>query len=175
MKEKSTEGWQFQGRGKWRLVRGQKFPASLFPGLCKGLIKYGWCLEQSRGKWDSTNSTSSPGRPILLRWSPAIFFDFSVSPSSSSPPSTHFTVIPLFLPPSGPLFRPFPLCRHLYLSAAGMTKCLPSSYPSIHCLSFPSVHHLPPRCFLLSSRLCALSSLHHTLFSLPPCDDYRVV
>lgn len=37
----------------------EEFPASLFPGLCEGLIKYGWCLDQSRGKWDSTNSTCS--------------------------------------------------------------------------------------------------------------------
>lgn len=40
--------------------------AFLFPGLCKSLIKYVWCLEQSR-KWDSTISTCSSGadRPLL--------------------------------------------------------------------------------------------------------------
>lgn len=55
------------------LVGGaEEFPASPFPQLCKGLIKYGWCSEQSRAKWDSTNSTSSLGRPVLLRRNPAI-------------------------------------------------------------------------------------------------------
>lgn len=167
MKEKSTEGWQFQGRGKWRLVGGQKFPASLFPGLCKGLIKYGWCLEQSRGKWDSTNSTSSPGRPILLRWSPAIFFAFSVSPSSSSPPSTHFTVIPLFLPPSGPLFRPFPLCHHLYLSVSRWDDKVSALVLSLYSLSLFSLCSSSPSSVLppLIPALCPLFTSSHSLFS----------
>lgn len=48
----------------------EEFPASPFPQLCKGLINYGWCLEQSRAKRDPTNSSSSLGRPVLLRRNP---------------------------------------------------------------------------------------------------------
>lgn len=150
----------------------EEFPASLFPGLCKGLIKYGWCLEQSRGKWDSTNSTSRPGRPILLRWSPAVFFASSVSPSSSSPPSTRFTFHSLPSPPSFISFLSAIIC--VYLSTALMTKCvffhrlacLCLSFPSTHFLSSSSAHSLPPLCFLLSSLLHSLSSPPHTPFSL---------
>lgn len=90
-----------EGRGE-RRGEAEEFSASLFPGLCKGLIKYGWCLEQSRGKWDSTNSTSSPGRPTPLRWSSAVSFSSSVSPSSSSP----------LLPRLIHLLPPFPSLLH---------------------------------------------------------------
>lgn len=70
----------------------EEFPASFFPQLCEGLIKYGWCLEQSRGMWDSTNSTSSLGRPILLRRNPPVFYLPRVFPSNNWLRS----VLPLF-------------------------------------------------------------------------------
>lgn len=163
----------------------EEFPASLFPGLCKGLIKYGWCLEQSRGKWDSTNSTSSPGRPILLRWSPAVFFASSVSPSSSSPPSTRFTFHSLPFPTSFissfPTFLSVVTC--VYPSAALMRKCVFFSPLGLSVLVFSirsfSLSFLcsssSSLCFLLSSLLYTISSLPHTPFSLPFCDDDCVV
>lgn len=84
---------------------GQKSSQHLFfPGLCKGLIKYRWCLEQSRGKWDSANSTSSLGRPNPVVMEPCCLFSF-FSPSSSS-----FHLSPL-LPSPSPYFglpRSFP-------------------------------------------------------------------
>lgn len=64
-------GGVWGGCGGHQGVLQKKFPASPFPQLCKGLIKYAWCLEQSRGKWDSTNSTGSAGRPVPLQRSPA--------------------------------------------------------------------------------------------------------
>lgn len=148
-----------EGRGE-RRGEAEEFSASLFPGLCKGLIKYGWCLEQSRGKWDSTNSTSSPGRPTPLRWSSAVSFSSSVSPSSSSPLLSSldsFTFFPLFPPYFISSFSDLSL---FHLSNAVMTKCVCFYHLACLFMSFPSTH------FLSSS---SAYPLPHLLFSTHPC------
>lgn len=91
------------GEERWALQK--KFPASLFPQLCKGLIKDVWCLEQSTGKWDSTNSTGSAGR--------------QARPATTEPSCPRCTPYPapttrppiLILHPSHPDLRPrLPTC-----------------------------------------------------------------
>lgn len=149
----------------------EEFPASLFPGLCKGLIKYGWCLEQSRGKWDSTNSTSSQADPFLLWWSPAVFslrLSFRLpplppltSPSSHFYPLVYFLTIPLFWPfsqPSSVSVFQTEKCMSMFLSFPS-TNFISSSSASSSALSSAQP------CFFLF--LCALP---HSFFSLPPCD-----
>lgn len=106
--------------------------ASIFPGLCKGLIKYGWCLEQSRGKWDSTNSQSGRSRQAVME--SRVFFASPASPSSlihrlpsfssilhfsphTSFPTFHSAIICVCLSNSRigkVLFFPFLICSYLY-------------------------------------------------------------
>ena len=100
------------GRQWWEGGGTAEFPASLFPGLCRGLIKYGWCLEQCRGKWDSTNSTSNAGSqagPSCLTWliCLSVFLLSSLNSVHCLPPSFTYPVS---------LFRPLslPSCVSAY-------------------------------------------------------------
>lgn len=156
--------------GKAEVVEGgaEEFPASLFPALCKGLIKYGWCLEQSRGKWDSTNSTSSPGKPILLRWSLAVFFALSVSPSWLIPLSS-----PLSLPHSFPFSQPFslPSSVSVYQLLWWQSASIFTAHPVCSGLFPPLISSLLHLFILLpSSLLISPSSLFFSsLWWLPSC------
>lgn len=88
--------------GKAQVERGggSQHPASLFPGLCKGLIKYRWYLEQSRGNWESTNRQAVMEPCCLFRLICSPFSFIHCLPPLSSilhfPPCTSF---PTFLSP----------------------------------------------------------------------------
>lgn len=133
-----AEGWR---RGGWEGegVLQKKFPASLFPQLCKGLIKYAWCLEQSRGKWDSTNSTGSSGRPVPLRQSPAVF----LRPPPTPPHHPH-------LPPLPPRLASHVLLRPSFPS--GLTSPVPSTRPARR--RFAHLGACPPRVSLSLVFVC---------------------